>query len=282
MAGDLDGEGILVPLLSPEVPAVTDQIEVATSLARSTGGAVHVVNPVSAADRIPMESRHRVTDDDEQLLEWSLQQTSALTAHVEGRFLYGRSLVKRVLGTVDANDVDTLVLPGRSPGGRLRRDVTERIAAHADCDVLVVNGQSGYDPVASILLPVAGGPHSGLAADIARRIAEDCEAWIDVLHVVDENASPRERDAAEELVEAAHDRIARSGKTSRWVLEAADVEAAIIEQSQYYGLTVIGAPTKGRLRRFVHGSTNRSVRENASSVVLSARNDISSPRLTRG
>lgn len=280
MAGDLEGECILAPLLDPEVPAITDQIRIATSLARTTGAALHVINPVSVPDRIPMEFRHRVADDDEELLDWSLQQTSALMAHLEGNLLSGRSLVNEVLRTVDTHGVDTLVLPGRSPGGFLRRDVTERIATHADCDVLVVNGQSGYDSVASILLPVAGGPHSGLAADAARHIAEESGAWIDVLHVVEEDASQRERDAADELVDAAYNRIARSGKTSKWVLDADDVEAAIIEQSQYYGLTVIGAPTKGRLRRFVYGSTSRSVRENARSVVLSARNNTSAPRLT--
>lgn len=283
VAGDLDGERILVPLLYPEEPAITDQVRIGTSLARTTGAALHVINPVSVPDRVPTAFRHPVADDDdEELLEWSLQQTSALMAHLEGNLLSGRSLVNEVLQTVETHDVDTLVLPGRPPGGLLRRDVTERIATHADCDVLVVNGQSGYDSVASILLPVAGGPHSGLAADVARRIAEECGAWIDVLHVVDEDASARERDAADELVDATYNRIARSGKTSRWMLDADDVEAAIIEQSRYYGLTVIGAPTKGRLRRFVYGSTSRTVREKAHSVVLSARNNSSSSRPTRG
>lgn len=109
-----------------------------------------------------------------------------------------------------------------------------------------------------------------MAAD-AQSIAADANAWIDVLHVVDEDAADRRRDEAAELVEDIYRRIARPETTTTWVLEAPDMVEAIAEQSRYYELTILGAPTKSRLRQFVSGSTNRSVRANARSVVLSAR-----------
>lgn len=279
IAGRFDGEHVLVPLLTPEVPAVTDQIEVATALARSTSASLSVINPIPVPEQTPEELCHEVTDgDDDALLEWVFERAAESTSRLDGGFLYTRNVVRGVLRTVRTREVDTLVLPSGSDGGWLRRGVTERIAAHAECDVVVVNGQAGYERVASVLLPVAGGLHSGLAADLAAAIAADCGAWIDVLHVVEEDAPERHRNRAEELLDDVYHRLARPETTTTWMLEADDVAGAITEQSRYYGLTVVGSPTKGRLRRLVHGSTNRSVRANARSVVLSARNNSRSAR----
>jgi nucleotide-binding universal stress UspA family protein len=183
--------------------------------------------------------------------------------------------VQGVLHAARTHDVDTLVVPSGTGTGRLRKDATERIATHADADVVVVNGRRGFEKPPSILLPVAGGPHSGLAADVATTIATDCNAWIDILHVIDEDAPPHQREQAESLVDDIYHRITRPESTTTWVLEATDTTEALVEQSRYYGLAIIGAPTKGRLRRLIFGSTNTSVRKNAASVVLSVRNNSS-------
>lgn len=271
ITGHLDGNHILVPLLAPEVPAVTDQLRVAASLARTTDASLHLLTPITLPDQTPQGLRHEVGDDDQAFLEWALDQVATSATDLGGVFLYTRNVVQGVLRTVRTNDIDTLVIPGTAGGGVLRRDVAGQLALHADCDVVTVNGRRGYESVPSILLPVAGGPHTGLATDVAQRIAADCEAWIDVLHVVDEDASARQRRRGEEYLEAAYQRIARPETTTTRLLEAGDVAAAIAEQSKCYELTVIGAPTKGRLQQFVFGSTSRSIRADARSVVLSAR-----------
>lgn len=274
VAGRFEGEHILVPLLTGEVPALTDQLKIATTLARVTDGSLTIVNPISIPEQTPKTYHQEVTDsDDAALLRWVFEQTSESLSSVDGDFLYTRDVVTGVLRAVRTRNVDTLVMPGESRGGYLRAGVTERIAAHADADVVVVNGRSGFEKAASVLLPVAGGPHSGLAADVAASIASDCAAWIDVLHVVEEDAPDRRRKRTRDLVDDVRRRIDRPETTTTWVLEATDVAEAIIEQSQYYGLTIIGAPTKGRLRKFIFGSTNRSVRARAGSVVLSTRNN---------
>ena len=274
VAGGFDGTHILVPLLTREIPPVLDQLKTATTLARVRNASLTIINPVSVPDQTPKLSGHEVTDsDDRALLEWAFEQTDDAIPHVDGDFLYTRDVVKGVLHAVRARDVDTLVVPSGARTGRLRKEATKRIAAHADADVMVVNGKAGFEAPPSILLPVAGGPHSGLAADVATTIATDCNAWIDILHVVEEDASPHTREQAEALVDDVSHRIARPESTTKWIYEATDTVEAIVEQSRYYGLTIIGAPTKGRLRQFIFGSTNTSVRKNAASVVLSVRNN---------
>lgn len=273
VAGRFDGDHILVPLLTREVPVLTDQLKVAMTLARETDASVTVINPITIPEQTPNAYHQREVDDDTALLEWVFEHTTDSLPQVDGDLVYTHNVVRGVLRAVRQRDVDTLVVPGRSASNRFRAGVTEQLAAHAEADVVVVNGQSGYREAASILLAVAGGPHSGLAADVAVSIAADCDAWIDVLHVVDEDATDQRRDRADELVENIYRRIARPETTTKWVLEAASTSEAIIEQSRYYDLTVLGAPTKGRLRQFIFGSTNASVRANAESVVLSTRNN---------
>lgn len=272
--GRFGGDHVLAPLLTNEVPAVTDQLKVAAAIARPTGAGLSVVNPISVPEQTPRTYARSVGDvDDEALLEWAIDHAADATPQVSGGLLYTRDVIAGVLSAVRTQAVDTLVLPNTVDGTRVRNGLTKRLAAHADCDVVMVNGQAGFDGVASLLLPVAGGPHSGLAADIARAIAADSNAWIDILHVIDDDATPGERERATELVETVYRRIGRPETTTTWLLERDHVAGAITEQSKYYGLTILGAPTKGRLRRFVGASTNQSVRARARSVVLSARNN---------
>lgn len=272
LTGRYVGDRILVPLLTPDVPALTDQLRVAAALSRASDATLHIVNPVTMPDQTPTEYGPELTDDEERrLLEWAIENASASASQAEVGFLYTRRLVNGILATINRNEIDSLVVPSESTTGVLRHGLTERLALRADCDVITVNGQAGYEQAPSVLLAVADGPHSGLATDIANRIAVDCNAWIDVLHVVDEDATDRRRQRAEAIVEAAYRRIDRPDSTTRWVLEAPDVAEAIIEQSAYYSLTVVGAPCKGRLRQFIGGSTNQTIRKDAQSVVLSAR-----------
>lgn len=283
IGGELEGRRVLAPLLNSGAPALTDQLKIATTFTRTADASVRVLNPGWVRDRTLREVRELVDDDDvARLLSRTLDGVSGSTRRTGGGVAHGSRLVDEVLRTVDGDDIDTLVLPGRSPSDLFGREIAERIAVQADCDVVVTNGEHGYEGVPSILVPIAGGPHSGLAADVARSVAEDCGAWIDVLHVVDGDAPADERELAEEYVDAASRRIGRPETTTTWVLEADDAAEAIIEQSRYYGLTVLGAPTTGRLRQFLSGSTSRSIRENAKSVVLSARNNTSSPSLGGG
>jgi len=270
-AGRRDRNHILAPLLTPDESAVADQLHVAAALARTTDASLHVVSPSAVPEEMSVEHRQDVTTDHEQaLVEWGLEQVSTRPPQIEEQVLNPRGLSDGIRYITGANNIDTLVVTGDSMDGRLRRSLPERIALRADCDIVTVNGRYGHEQVPSILLAVAGGPHSGLATDIAQYIATDCDSWIDILYVADEDASEHQRQRAESYLETAFQRIERPESTTTWVLEARDAATAIIEQSAYYELTVLGSPSKGRLQRFISGSTSKTIRDNAESAVLSA------------
>jgi len=254
------GTEVVVPLLAAEEPVLVDQIRVGAALARERDAPLRVVAP--GAPGVGARRREVTSGAEASLLEWAVERRARTPARAGGGLLPGGGF------GVDGG-VDTLVLPG--DGGGLRRRLLDRLALRTGCDVVTVNGRHGFDRPPSMLLAVAGGPHSAVAAETARRIAADCDAWVDVLHVLPPDAPSGRRERARAVVEAACRRIDRPATTSPWLLEAGDVADAIVEQSRYYELTVVGAPTKGRLRQLVFGSTERSVAANARSVVLSAR-----------
>jgi nucleotide-binding universal stress UspA family protein len=266
IAGGLTDDCVLVPLLSRSKPAVTDQLRVAASLSRSSDAGLYVVEPTS-------ETPTAYGPDLSPAAERDVIERAVRSIHrtEQPGVLRTRTLLNGILSAIETTDVEALVVPSGSETGFLRQNLAERLALRAECDVVTVNGQQSYDDARSILLPVTGGPHSDRAADVTRRIAADTDAWVDILHVVPPRATDRRRDRATERVDTIHDRIGRPDRTTTWLLEAQSPADAIVEQSEYYGLTVLGAPTKGRLREFIAGSTSRTVRHGARSAVVSVR-----------
>lgn len=145
--------------------------------------------------------------------------------------------------------------PAESAGVSIRRDTTARIVAGSPTDVAVANGRGDLDSVASILVPIAGGPHTELAVEVATALARASDAWVELFHVVPEDADAGTRSAGADRLADARGAVGDYEEFDTWLYEAADPAAAIAEQSAYYDAVVMGAPTKGRMRRFVFGST---------------------------
>ncbi|MFC7194261.1 universal stress protein [Halosimplex aquaticum] len=135
-----------------------------------------------------------------------------------------------------------------------------------------------FESPSSILVPVARGPHSGLATRIAEAIARAYDCWMELFHVVPEDApSEAERDA-DELLDAYQYRLDDDVDVDTHVLRASDPAEAIIEHSGYHSMTVLGAPEKGTLRRFLFGSTTDEVTQNtdAKPILTAHRNSADS------
>jgi nucleotide-binding universal stress UspA family protein len=139
------------------------------------------------------------------------------------------------------------------------------------------------DRVSSILVAVGAGAHTGATVDVAREIAEATGAWLELFHVVpsdealvdgdgtavDGEADPDEYAAAgDRLLSAARDRLGEFDRVDRWLVEDRTAAGAIVEQSPYYDLVVVGAPTTGAVGRFVFGSTTDTVIDDAEVPVV--------------
>jgi nucleotide-binding universal stress UspA family protein len=103
----------------------------------------------------------------------------------------------------------------------------------------------GFDP-SRILVPTAGGPDSELSAAIAKILATEYDAEIDLLHVADDVTAGEtfltEWAAEQDLADA------------NIVVETGDVESAIARHAKDATMLIIGATERGLLGRLVRGS----------------------------
>ena len=148
-------------------------------------------------------------------------------------------------------------------------DRAERLSAKTD--VLTVDGRGETDRIASILVPIAGGDHSQLAIETGVAVARANDAAVDLFHVIEDD-SDAARDRGQTLLDSALAGVETSegDRIETWLYEAPDASEAITEQSVYYDLTVMGAPTDSPLERFVFGSTSKQVQREADSPVIVA------------
>lgn len=263
------GEPVLVPILDDR--ALSQSRAAATALAADEGRRLTFVRPVTIPSQAPLEYGASALSIERETAERSLQATLRADAPVavDGTVAMGHDARSAVASTVGRQEVSTVVVEMASEGARIRQPVAERIAMTVDADAVVANGRGNLDDLASILVPVAAGPHSGFAVDVGAALANYHGAWLELMHVLPPSGDGN--GDGEALLAAARERAATADvEVDARTLRAESVADALVEQSRYYDAVVLGAPSKGRLRRFVAGSTPGEVRDRAETPVLVA------------
>lgn len=186
---------------------------------------------------------------------------------VDSVFVETNSAVDTVVETARTHDARLVVFDEHTPDSLVHPitgDVRDRVSDSVPCDVVTVERSKG-SRLASILVPIAGGPHSGLSVAVAGALARSTGAVVELFHVSESGAG------VADLFEAARGRLPDDVHVDEWHLERSDVAAAVVEQADHYDVMVLGEPEKGRLRQFVFGSVTDSVSERAENTVLVAR-----------
>ena len=147
-----------------------------------------------------------------------------------------------------------------------RRDIVlgsnvDTVAKKADADVMIERiAPDATGEADSIMVPIAGGPHSEFAASIAADVATQHEG-----HVVDDDTS---REEAERLLdETAAD---LDSETTTTILEG-DVVDTVVERTGEYDLPVVGATREGILSQFVLGSVPEQIGWTANGTGMMAK-----------
>ena len=162
------------------------------------------------------------------------------------------------------------------------REAAESTETAAHARLKGVDRATRPDRVSSILVAVGAGPHTGATVDVAREIADATGSWLELFHVVpsdealvdgdatavDDADSDEYAAAGDRLLSAARDRLGGFDRVDRWLVEDRTAAGAIVEQSPYYDLVVVGAPTTGAVGRFVFGSTTDTVIDDAEVPVV--------------
>ncbi|WP_435186770.1 universal stress protein [Halobellus sp. EA9] len=264
-----------VLLLIPDEGPLDGPATVAYALAADECGEVLATRVVSVPEQTPLslaaEKRESLRASVSEAID--AMSTNERTTPARGLVRIGRTWSRIVAETATDHDVTTIVTSpprDRRSASLFRRSAIDRLQARTDCRLVVTNASSGFTDASSILVPVAGGPHSEAALDVARALGVSLDAWIDVLHVV-EPETQNEPDPAQPYFEAAADQLDGYREWDSWKLEAEDVGETIAEQSTYYDATILGAPRRSYLKQLVFGSTTTDVRANADGAILTVR-----------
>lgn len=150
-----------------------------------------------------------------------------------------------------------------SPGVAGRTEpLVDELARSLPCDFVVFKDR-GFDP-SRILLPTTGGPHTDMAATVARILQAEFGSDITVLYITGDQEDGRDflsSWAAEHDLADVYLRV-----------ESGDVETAIADAAREHTLILIGATQKGVLSRLARGSLVLDVLHDADcSVIITER-----------
>lgn len=256
----MNGRPVLGTLLNPSGDAQVRELSFA--LARDGDAPVRFLSPLQSPDTAPQQAASAPANG-----------PPVRFASPEGTDSSGKSadtVVAREAASASAGVITVERPASESPGMGIRRGLTDRIVANAPTDAVVANGHGDLGDLASILVPVAGGPHTELTVEVARALANHTDAWVELFTVVPEEPTADERSTGAEYLATARQGLEGFERFDTWLYEGGDPAMAIAEQSEYYDAVVMGAPTKGRIRRTVFGSTADSVDRSVDIPVVTA------------
>jgi basic amino acid/polyamine antiporter, APA family len=195
-------------------------------------------------------------------LEMVIKEAKAWDVPVHSMIRLGRDVAKAVRKTVEENASDLIVLgwPGyTNTAGRVFGSVIDNIVDNPPADIAVVRYRE-YRPLKAILAPVAGGPNSRRAVQMAANMAtqeKNGPVKVTALRVVRLGATEPE------LVRAAQD-IAQSVENipyefDRQIVEGNNIVETILQVAESYDLIVIGATNEPLFKNLLMGNVPEQV-----------------------
>jgi len=248
---------VLYPILQSESDTI---LHVAAGIAEAIDAEL-VVGRVDVDDDYSYETSREVAHT-----VFQAQADPLVEVGVEGHALSGSNRLEAIVDAATTDQINIVVM-GDETSERLERQIAERTG----CDTVVVNDRAPLGSIASILVPIASGPHSGAAVNVAGALAEANDAWIELVHVLEDDDPEADRELADTILEGGRSLLPDGLEVDTRVIEADDTVDAIAEESAYHDLTVIGAPRKDRLRRLIFGSTATEIRDEVRNTVVMAR-----------
>ncbi len=254
---------VMVPLANPAHE--TDLITVGASIAKENDGSVVAVNIVPVPDQTSLEAARGQYEHDaaHHLLDQAQEDATTYGVPVETHVVLSHEPFEEIFNAASRYGIDLTImgwgpethgLPGRA------ESVVDELAHTLPSDLLVFKDK-GFDP-SRILVPTAGGSHSGLAATIAKTFKEQFDSTVTLLHVAED---PDEGEAFLESWAGKHDL-----DTATLRVVTGDVEEQIKAAAEDATLIVIGSTERGVLTRLVHGSFIDDILETVACSVLLA------------
>ena len=233
-------------------------LKIVCDLVADSDGDLVIASPVTVQERTPLDLAAPKTKAHRRTAEFVLEATQKChdDLTIDQVVRAGRTREIVLADLVDRYSIATLVMED-TPRSRLQSalgvEEVNSTLLQTGCDTVVASHVERLGTIDSILVPVAGGPHSGLAIDVGVALARQNEASIELLHVYDPDDDGA-HEHGENVLEKGRERVGDLVDVERTLHESNDVHRSIVEYTQSFDITIFGAPREGLLRQFIFGS----------------------------
>jgi nucleotide-binding universal stress UspA family protein len=251
-----------------------DLIPLVCNLVADADGELVMGYPVTLPEQTPLTSSDPPEEAKgllDKLVKQADQQCEDIHS-IDQVVSVGRNRGHILRSLVESHDIDTVITDDHPRSGIRPLLGLERVDEDAlgdDCDTIIVTRTDYPEEFDSVLVPIARGPHSGLAIDTGLALARQNEASLELLHVY-----PRDDEEAETqgdaVLEHGLDRVGSFDAAEATLRAAQDVPAAILGATQLFDVVVFGAPREGLIRQFVLGTIPENVSATTDGTVVVA------------
>lgn len=265
---------LLVPVANPET--AERLLDTAVDLARDRDLGILALTVIEVPMQLPLGRASEAMDveSEEDVVNYARDIAEEAGVPVTGRLRFGRDVATSVVNVAEREECEAILLGWR--GRPRRRDIVlgsyiDEILSEAPVDVLVKRIDREGDAVESILVPVAGGPHTAYAAEIAGSLAREHDARIELVTVVGEESEETMTEARELLTEtsAALGAVESVEETVLVGDVVSEIKGRVGERG--HDVTVLGAARGGFLRRVMVGNIPETIARESEGAVIMAR-----------
>jgi nucleotide-binding universal stress UspA family protein len=265
---------VLVALSNPA--AVEQLLRTASDLAIRHDGRIHAI----AIEHKPASSPFLLFSDDHISAEYAEESTQLLEraedvsdVAITTDLRVDSDVPGAIRDVVDEVGADVLLMGWReraSTADAVLGTSVDPVLRRPPCDVLVERMGTVADGVDSVLVPTVGGPHAGLASDVAAAIAAMNGARVTVLSVMSDEGPMADRATAQRRLRRAAASFPAVPVDQRLV-DAPSSATGILEVAAEHDLIVLGATGTGLVRPPVIGSVADAVGREAECPVIIAK-----------
>ncbi|MHC4636145.1 MAG: amino acid permease [Planctomycetota bacterium] len=237
---------IMVSVANPE--NAIELVGIAYKFCRAKDAQVELIHMVPVPDQIALKYAKRYMETGKEAL---VEAMLYLSMHfpLNTTLRYCRNIARGIVSAIREKKIKMLVLGWH--GGKAKKGFTlgskiDPIIEQAPCDVIVLKNCGKDDQFKNILVPVAGGPNSAFALEIASILALSNETKITVFSV---NTGKYQFDSENFILTQAQRLNLKSDAFVHKTVKARNPVTAILKESKNYDLVVIGATNKSPLYR---------------------------------
>jgi amino acid transporter/nucleotide-binding universal stress UspA family protein len=262
-----EGYRILVPVRN--MSRAANLARLADSLAAEKNGSVTFLSVLTLPEQTPLSAAEKYLGKQKEFIRELMDITTVPSG---GLIKVGRKASETILATIGEEEPDMVVMGWR--GRTFRQDsvlgsTIDPVMLKAECDVVMARFEQDRDWVnmKKVLLPTAGGPHSVLAAEIARDLAVKEQGKVTLLNV---GSSPGdERNAKNAFREIAG--FFGETDTTKKFITSTDAAKTIGSEAQNHDVVFIGATTRPFLKNFLLGVFPERVVQHTDRTIIMTR-----------